>query len=236
MNDELSLLCECISTEGESEAGGVKFIWMDENTIYRFENNRMKKIGKQLINKAKREITRRQTIQSNNDNDESTPQPAKTRSKRKTHRDAQLRQSSKAIKQPKREMIPDSDSDDDNAIQQIEEEDVDEVEPQPVKPTRTKSVKPTRTEPTKATTLTQSIDLDEYYDTKHRMEYMTLEINRLNSKVGKLKQYKSIVNKLTGGEIDDLPQSQQQQQQQITRSERPERVKNNNANDSLFMF
>ena len=217
MNDELSLLCECISTEGEAEGGGVKFIYMDENTIYRFENNRMKKIGKQLINKAKREITRRNRNPDNEDDESQEVKPKAKKSK-------QPKKPSKS----KREVIPDSDEEDEAPV--IEDEEEEPPEP-PVKVKAQRVPKPKPSTQRKASQQLPSIDLDEYYDTKHRMEYMTLEINRLNNKVGKLRQYKSIVNKLTGGEIDDLPQQENKQQSQ-PRGE----SKIKTANDSLFMF
>ena len=55
---------------------------------------------------------------------------------------------------------------------------------------------------------TPTVDLNEYYHTKNKLEFMTLELDRLNNKVSKLKQYKSIVNKITGGEYDQPAQLQ----------------------------
>ena len=63
---ELNLLIECINTEGEAEDGGIKYIYMDADTIYRFENNRMKKISKTLINKARKQIQSQNTIRQLN--------------------------------------------------------------------------------------------------------------------------------------------------------------------------
>lgn len=227
---ELDLLCECITTEGEAEGGGVKFIYMDEGTIYRFENNRMKKIGKQLINKAKREITKRQKIpqlqqgqhvqQQQDDNDDvdddiNERKPSKQTTKR-------------SKKQVKPVVTYDSEEDDD--------EDDDEPEPiPPPKATKAKRGKQLKRTLAQESLISPSIDLDEYYSNKHKMEYMTNEINRLNGKIGKLKQYKSIVNKLTGGEIDDLPNSGMSQQMQMNQ----QMSKNNErpgVNDSLFMY
>lgn len=218
---ELDLLCECISTEGETEGGGVKFIWMDEGTIYRFENNRMKKIGKQLINKAKREITRRQKIPQSQqvqqeDDDENERKPTKA----------------KRTKKPSKPIVIDDSEDEED------EQEEPEIIPPPKVAKAAKRGKQLKRSAGQENLLAPSIDLDEYYSNKHKMEYMTNEINRLNGKIGKLKQYKSIVNKLTGGEIDDLPtngNTQQIPQQQI-----PQQMGKNNdrpgVNDSLFMY
>ena len=99
-------------------------------------------------------------------------------------------------------------------VTQAEEEEVNEdnednkIIEEPVKPK--KEIKPKLNNP--------QVDLDTYYSNKHKMEYMEQEMNRLNQKISKLKHYKAIVNKMSYGEIDDLPTSnvtQQQQQQQI---------------------
>lgn len=226
---ELDLLCECITTEGEAEGGGVKFIYMDEGTIYRFENNRMKKISKQLINKAKREITKRQKIpqlqqaqqvqqDDNDDNDDDINERKPTKTKR-------------SKKQVKPVVTYDSE----------EDEDDEDDEPVPIptpKASKAKRGKQLRRTLAQENLISPSIDLDEYYSNKHKMEYMTNEINRLNGKIGKLKQYKSIVNKLTGGEIDDLPNSGMSQQMQNTQMNQ-QMSKNNErpgVNDSLFMY
>lgn len=219
---ELDLLCECISTEGEAEGGGVKFIYMDEGTVYRFENNRMKKIGKQLISKAKREIVKRQKIpqqsqprnEINDDANDSGDDEPKTRAKRKKQ---------KTEKHTKPIVIDDSEDD---------EEDADELteQPEPPRQMKAKRSKQVKRERIQNDVLTPSIDLDEYYSNKHKMEYMTNEITRLNGKISKLKQYKSIVNKLTGGEIDDLPQNTQRMEQDNSAKTK------SNVNDSLFMF
>lgn len=223
---EIDLLCECISTEGETEGGGVKFVYMDENTIYRFENNRMKKISKQLINKAKREITKRQKLsQINNDEAEDADEEPKPKKSKKT---------TKATK-PKPKPIVINDSEDEEPVNNDEdEEDVEPIEP--VKQSRKKKVsQSTKRQVMSDKPTSPSIDLDEYYSNKHKMEYMVNEINRLNGKIGKLKQYKSIVNKLTGGEIDDLPTSADydtQSQQMSKNNGRSIR----SPNDSLFMY
>ena len=227
---ELDLLCECLSTEGEAEGGGVKFVWMDENTVYRFENNRMKKIGKQLLNRAKKEITKRNKVQqlkqqAADDEDSDDEKPRKKSKKAK--KQAEELEDDGLFPKPKkiRRNIESIDDDFDEADEEREDD----------RPTKRGKKPLTRT---KASAALPSVDLDEYYDNKHRMEYMTLEITRLNNKIGKLKQYKSIVNKLTGGEIDDLPSSQSRQAQQAQEADEstappPGKQK---YNDSLFMF
>lgn len=188
---EIDLLRQCINEEGEAEAGGVKYIWMDENTVYRFENNRMKKVSKQLINKARK---------SNEQANEVKPKPKKQKVK---------------AKQPDVEVI-ESDAE---AEEECEEEVI-------VKP-KAKTVKQKiKQQQVKQPAAYPNVDLDEYYNNKHKMEYMNLEITRLNNKISRLKQYKNIVNKLTGGEIDDIKDDQPQQSVSIGRKN----------NDSLFMF
>lgn len=229
---ELDLLCECITTEGEAEGGGVKFIYMDEGTIYRFENNRMKKISKQLINKAKREITKKQKIpqlqqtqqvqqQDDNEDDDNINERKPTKTKR-------------SKKQVKPVVTYDSEEDDDDEV-----DDEPEPIPQP-KATKARKGRQLRRTLAQENLISPSIDLDEYYSNKHKMEYMTNEINRLNGKIGKLKQYKSIVNKLTGGEIDDLPNSGMNQQMQMQNTQMNQQMSKNNerpgVNDSLFMY
>ena len=59
-NKELQLLAEALNNGSEAEADGVKYVFMDENTVYRFENNRMKKVAAGLIKKANKLIKTRQ--------------------------------------------------------------------------------------------------------------------------------------------------------------------------------
>ena len=226
---ELDLLCECLSTEGEAEGGGVKFVWMDENTVYRFENNRMKKIGKQLLNRAKKEITKRNKVQQLKqqaaDDEDSDDEPKPKKSRQKKQKQAEELEDDGLFPKPKkiRRNIESIDDDFDEADEEREDERPPKRGKKPSTRTKTSAALP-------------SVDLDEYYDNKHRMEYMTLEITRLNNKIGKLKQYKSIVNKLTGGEIDDLPSSQSRQQQAPEADESTAPPGKQKYNDSLFMF
>ena len=197
---ELNLLIECINTEGEAEAGGVKYIYMDENTVYRFENNRMKKISKTLINKARK-------ASGQTEDAESIPSKPKKSKPMKT----------KKVKQP--EPVEEEDT--------IEEEEV--VEPTPPKPvSKPKSLRRVQRVPD-FNAFNSNINLDEYYNNKNKMEYMNLEITRLNNKVHKLKQYKAIVNKLTGNEFD-IPDSPIAVQQSIQPSS------SSTHNDSLFLY
>ena len=222
---ELDLLCECISTEGEAEGGGVKFIYMDDSTVYRFENNRMKKIGKQLINRAKRELNKRNSNPSTQSNEDDV----------KPKKQKQMKQSQK--QKPNIRQVEDDDSDDDNQNQNDNTDDEEYQQPPP--PPKMKKMKqPKRSMDRSAHAIEPTIDLDEYYSNKHKMAYMTSEIDRLNSKIGKLKQYKSIVNKLTGGEIDDLPGTSPQvkQPKNNMQYDAQQAAYNNSVNDSLFMF
>ena len=214
-NEELNLLAEALSTQGESEGDGVKYIYMDEVTVYRFENNRMKKVSAAMLKKANKLLE----TQGNLPND--TPEKLRPKQPKQT------KQSKR--KQPVQQQLTD---DEDNSIQpDVEEEEQPEL-PKPKK--AAKKVTTTRVPKTKASD-SANIDLNEYYNNKNKMEYMSLEIDRLTNKVNKLKQYKSIVNKITGGEYDppDVPVYSQptipQQNQQY--SQQPRQV-----NDSLFAF
>lgn len=208
-NEELNLLAEALSTQGESEGDGVKYIYMDEATVYRFENNRMKKVSAAMLKKANKLLE----TQGNLPND--TPEKLRPKQPKQT-------------KQTKRKQAPPTSDDEDNSIQpDAEEEEIPEPKP---KKAAAKKVTTTRVPKTKASD-SANIDLNEYYNNKNKMEYMSLEIDRLTNKVNKLKQYKSIVNKITGGEYDppDVPIQSNQQQQQY--SQQPRQV-----NDSLFSF
>ena len=206
---ELNLLIECINTEGEAEEGGVKYIYMDADTIYRFENNRMKKISKTLINKAKKQIQSQNTLNQLQGGSNSVEEPVKKQKKVK-------KQAPPPVVEPN-----DEDEYDDN--------DEDEQEIEPPKPRKSKRVKQVK----RPQEVSPNISLDEYYNNKNKMEYMNLEITRLNNKVDKLRQYKAIVNKLTGNEFDfDVPnESRQQQQQQYVQA-----PTSNVRNDSLFLY
>ena len=207
---ELNLLMECLSTEGEAEDGGVKYIFMDDNTVYRFENNRMKKVSKALITKAKKQIQSQNNLNQiqSQQVEEKTAQPIKPTKR------------SKKTTPPIPEPIND-------------EEEEEEPEPEPIRapPKRSKS-KALQSQPRRTRMeqdFSSAIDLNEYYNNKNRMEFMNLEITRLNNKVDKLKQYKAIVNKLTGNEFDFDAQNSAipHQQPQTTQ---PQRI------DSLFLY
>ena len=208
---ELNLLVECISTEGEAEDGGVKYIYMDENTIYRFENNRMKKISKSLINKAKKQITLQNQLPTN---DNVSVEPTTTTTTK----------SKKMKKQPP--IIQPPIDEDDNEY----DDDEDIVEPPPVQKVK-KSKRSKQSSVPVSVPYSPNINLDEYYNNKNKMEYMNLEITRLNNKVEKLKQYKAIVNKLTGSEFDmDTSNISNQRQSIVNETQQPTR------NDSLFLY
>ena len=215
---ELNLLIECINTEGEAEDGGIKYIYMDADTIYRFENNRMKKISKTLINKARKQIQSQNTLRQLNQSQE----PIESESVKPT----KSKKSRKAAPPPIVEPTNDDDYDD---------SDDEEPEPEPVRRSK-KSAKPPKSKRLPPPEFSPNINLDEYYNNKNKMEYMNLEITRLNNKVDKLKQYKAIVNKLTGNEFDfDIPQQQQAQvsPQQAAYQQLPS---TSTRNDSLFLY
>ena len=201
---ELNLLIECINTEGEAEDGGIKYIYMDPDTIYRFENNRMKKISKALINKARKQLKTQNEIPAA---EEPKPKP-----------------------KPKSKSI---EVDDEDEVDEEETERSDApAEAEQIPKKRSLRSKPKSKLPATSSAYTPNINLDEYYNNKNRMEYMNLEITRLNSKIDKLKQYKAIVNKLTGNEFDiDVPKQDVgrpawQKPQQLTSS----------LNDTLFLY
>ena len=190
---EIQLLSEALSTQGEAEAEGVKYIYMDDNTVYRFENNRMKKVSAAMLKKAAKFLQSQGALP--NDIAEKAPKPKKGAKK-----------AAKVKPQPVEEE------------EEAEEPDDEPAPPPPPKPARKNKAKAVAPAP-----ISPPVDLDEYYNAKHKMEYMSLEIDRLTNKVNRLKQYKSIVNKITGGEYDPpepapQPQAQPQQVQQQPRS------------------
>ena len=170
--NELQLLAEAISTNGEAESNGVKYIYMDDSTVYRFENNRMKKVSTTLLKKARTLIGSSQ--------DQEPKKPKKSR-----------------IKQPKKP-TPEQEEEDEPEPEPEQPEQPEQPEPKPR--SNSKAKKPKTANPTLGTGV--SIDLNEYYNNKNKMEYMMKEMDRLNNKVTKLKQYKTIVTRITGGEYD----------------------------------
>lgn len=227
---ELDLLCQAIQTQETVESNGVKFVYMDENTIYRFQNNKMKAISKSLLNKARKAIEQ-QTSNNNSSINININNKKKRKQSTKT----------KSSKTRQREIIDESTDEED--INEFNNEEEEEEYEEPVKPIK-QVIKPNKQANKQASkqsankklkqqtsfneSTNNNISLDEYYNNKNRMEYMNREMERLTNKITKLKQYKAIVNKITGGgEIDELPttsstnQNQYYQQKQI--------------NDSLFL-
>ena len=208
---ELDLLCQAIQTQDTVESGDVKFLYMDENTIYRFQNNKMKPISKTLMNKAKKYIQQQQ-------------KPAKAKKtrqqpKRKTETIEEEEESNEDIEEPNEVMT----------------EEVNETKPMKKTNKLNKSKQPKKEVVMNEFQNPYNISLDEYYNNKNRMEFMTREMERMNNKITKLKQYKTIINKLTGGgEIDDLP-TQPQQQQQQQQLQNVSYRQQNTVNDSLFI-
>lgn len=231
---ELSLLIDCINTEGEAESNGIKYIYMDENTIYRFENNRMKKISKTLINKAKKQINLQNTIPVANDTlDEPINRVKHTSTNSKSKSNSKSRRQT-----PQTDLQPEPDDyniDDSNDLNNDDEYDDDEPVVKQSQQQRSKQHKRSANKQLKSNIDVvdhPSINLDEYYNNKNQMKYMNLEITRLNNKIDKLKQYKAIVNKLTGNEFDYEPPQQQYQSAQPTSAQPTSRY----VNDSLFMY
>ena len=221
-NKELQLLVETLNNGSEAEADGVKYIYMDENTVYRFENNRMKKVAAGLIKKANKLIKAQQqqpkqqqyaddesgALSRYGEDDEDLPPKPKPRKKQ-------------TAPKPPRYLEPDDD----------EAEPVDDEEDEkPIKRINKRLKKDA------SNSAAPNVDLNEYYHTKNKLEFMTLELDRLNNKVSKLKQYKNIVNKITGGEYDQP--LQYNDQQQIAQAEPPQLTQTTSKryNDSLFMF
>ena len=177
--NELQLLAEAISTNGEAESNGVKYIYMDDSTVYRFENNRMKKVSTTLLKKAR-------TLISSQDKPKQQP-------KAKTSKKSRVKQEQEQ-EQEQDEPEPEQDEPEQEPEQDEQEQPKRELRSKP------KTRIPKTTNPTSSTAV--NIDLNEYYNNKNKMEYMMKEMDRLNNKVNKLKQYKSIVNRITGGEYD----------------------------------
>ena len=205
---DIQLLRECLNSQSEAEAGGVKFVYMDDNTVYRFENNRMKKVSKALINKAKSADNATKTkrgrksmkqIMENDDMEEEQEQ--------------EQEEMIKPTKQVRRAKQP-------KPI--IEEEEEQEEIIKPAKQVR-------RAKQPKTDINTPNIDLNEYYHNKNKMEFMTQEMERMNKKITKLKQYKSMFNRLNGGEYDIQDTQQMTQPKQTIPDTKI-------INDNLFMY
>lgn len=211
-NKELQLLAEALNNGSEAEADGVKYVFMDENTVYRFENNRMKKVAAGLIKKANKLIKARQQGERVDEVDDDPPPKPKPKKK-----------------QPKPSRC--LEADDDEGEQADDEE--SEPDAKPIKKINKRLKK-------EVNNSTPTVDLNEYYHTKNKLEFMTLELDRLNNKVSKLKQYKSIVNKITGGEYDQPTQYEQQaltsQQSPQAESQQSGNGNGKRYNDGLFMF
>ena len=230
MNNEIHLLAEALSTNGEAEAGGVKYIYMDDSTIYRFENNRMKKVSAAMIKKAQKVLS----TQGNLPNDiKDKAKPTKKSATKKS-----------TTKSRKRQVLDEEEECPEPDVEPNEEEEDNADYNPPSKPKKQvqspkSTTKSSSKKSSKASVDSSSIvDLNEYYNNKNKMEFMSIEIERLNNKVNKLKQYKSIVNKITGGEFDiTQPQAQsqfivppQQAQQQFEQSSVRRKI-----NDDLFI-
>lgn len=204
---DIQLLRECLNSQSEAEAGGVKFVYMDDNTVYRFENNRMKKVSKALINKAKSTDNATKTKRGRR----STKQIMENDDMEEEQEQEEMIKPTKQVRRAKQPQTI------------ITEEEEQEEMIKPIKQVR-------RAKQPKTDINAPNIDLNEYYHTKNKMEFMTQEMERMNKKITKLKQYKSMFNRLNGGEYDI------QDTQQMTQ---PKQTIPDNAkiiNDSLFMY
>ena len=235
MNNEIDLLCQAIQSQDSVENNGVKFLYMDENTIYRFQNNKMKPISKTLLNKAKKLINQQ-------------TQPAETTKPKRG-------KGKKATRQQQVKEVIESETEESEEDEEMEESEEDEMiinqQSKPSKQAKQTNKQAKRealgeaskqaSKQAKQTSKQQrnefipygEIDLNEYYNNKNRMEFMNREMDRLNQKITKLKQYKHLVNKITGGgEIDDLPSNTQSYDQETTQLRA---TATRQVNDSLFM-
>lgn len=221
---EIQLLRECLNSQSEAEAGGVKFVWMDDNTVYRFENNRMKKVSKALINKAKKADVptklkrgrKTKQLMGNEEEEDEVLSYAKQQEEQEQVKPTKT----KRVKQPKPIYDEDDEQEQNEVLSYAKEQ-----EQEPIKPMKTAK----RAKQSKPDTNPANIDLNEYYHNKNKMEFMQQEMERMNKKITKLKQYKSMFNRLNGGEYDI------QDTQQIAQPKQniPENTKI--INDSLFL-
>lgn len=231
--NEVQLLVECLQTQGEAESDGIKFLFMDDSTIYRFENNRMKKVSQALLKKARKLMESQNAIPGVSSPSQDKPKRGRKKVKVDEEVNEGLRHDKNCVRDS--ESLLDFSSDERRRDINInEEDDVEDEEPIIKAPPKKKS----RGKAQPISNANNEVDLNEYYNTKNRLEFMNKELERLNGKVSKLKHYKSIVNKLTGGEFDiDIPDYRQPQQghQQLPQGyqQLPQQPK---VNDSLFMF
>lgn len=237
MSSELEAISQALSN-GEAEFGTAKFIQMDDDTVYRFENNRMKKVSKTTINKAKKlaaKLAQNQGMGNGEfgDGEEQTT-PSSKRTKKQT-------------KKTKRQQIVASDDENEDdgegeggMMNESIEEDEPIPQPKPRKQTRTKGCR---------NAIVPDVDLNEYYNMKNKLEYMSQDNERLNQKVKKLRTYKELFNKVSGFEYEcndyippSMNQSAQPQQQAMNQSQaQPQTqtfgysVNKNGHRDDLFM-
>lgn len=209
-NKELQLINEVLNNKNQIEEDGVKYIYVSDTDIYRCDNNGMKKLSATVLKRA---------LKLN--------QPKKAPTRRTGKQQQQIPQSEDVL-------------DDEEGIPTNEEsEQVETPEPEPeIKPKQTQSRRKARSEGVERKNDMKfnnyDIDLNEYYNTKNRMEFMSQELERYKNKVNKLKQYKNIVARINCGEYnpqyeeitEQQPQAQQMPQQQIYRG----------RNEDLFMF
>ena len=245
MNEELILLNQCLNSEGEADNGTVKFVYMDDSTVYRFENNRMKKVSKTLINKAKK-LNNQQNVEQNVDKSSKRTKSIKSSQCSATHKSIKSKQ---VIQQQEDEeedyVLQQQDEEQDYVLQQQEDESNQSIPLSARNSTNIKKcaeiAKPIRSKSKKAIDSSNnnaySFDINDYYDNKYKLEYMNREVERLNNKVERLRQYKKLVNKLSGVDYDEpaydssIPQQSLQSNRRTTNSSVSSKY-----NDSLFLY
>jgi len=238
MTSELEAIGQALSN-GEAEFGTAKFIQMDDDTVYRFENNRMKKVSKTTINKAKKlaaKLAQSQALGNDGglDGDEQINTTPSKRTKKQTKRTK------------KQQIVASDDENEDDGegeggmMNESIEEDEPIPQPKPRKQTRTK---------TSRNAIVPDVDLNEYYNMKNKLEYMSQDNERLNQKVKKLRTYKELFNKVSGFEYEcndyippSMNQSTNQQQGQVQQQQQQPQtqtfgysVNKNGHRDDLFM-
>lgn len=210
MEEEFDLLCEAITNEGEAKRGGVSYMYVSDNTIYRFEDGKMKKVAAKLIKKAQNSL--KQPTQS--------PKQSPKQNKQK-----QQSTDESTTEQPTDESTTEEQPTDESTEEQ-------QQTPQP----KRKNVRNQNPTPKPPKIPSSNINIDEYYNNKYKLSYMEQEIDRLNGKITKLKHYKQLFNRIGGNtneEIDELPT--QKQPPQVQQVQQPEREQTQRRTD-LFMF
>ena len=128
------------------------------------------------------------------------------------------------------------DMDDEEVVPNNEESEQPEIpEPEPeIKVNKPQSKRKAKSEGVERKNY--DIDLNEYYNTKNRMEFMSQELERYQNKVNKLKQYKNIVARINCGEYNPQYEEMAEQPQQAQQQQQIQQQPRRGRNDDLFMF